>query len=177
MSQRRSHAVAASVGGRLWVCGGKGSGAAERLCSAERLDTSTSRWVPLPPMLEPRSQAAAAVVGGALHVCGGFDGVQHLRSAERLSPGAGAWRRLPAMNEGRSSAAAAALAGRLYICGGYDGEQVLRTVEVYDARSNAWVAGSAPPMLVARAHATATTLWSMPGALCSDAVRGEPVPK
>jgi N-acetylneuraminic acid mutarotase len=175
MSERRSHPVAASVGGRLVVCGGKGEGTL-RLDSVERLDPEGAGWEPLPPMLERRSQAASAVVRGALHVCGGFDGVQHLRSVEYLSRGV--WRMSLPMAVPRSSAAAAAVAGRLYVCGGFDGAQHLQSAEVLQVGGTAAadpagerglrsLAGRGgwqpmPPMLVARSHATAAAMWSLP---------------
>jgi len=55
-----SNAEATAAGGCGWLCVFGGNGAGQSLSSAERFDTVTGRWVPLPPMRWARDDAAAA---------------------------------------------------------------------------------------------------------------------
>jgi len=51
---------ATAAGGGGWLCVFGGNGAGQSLSSAERFDTVTGRWLPLPPMRWARDDAAAA---------------------------------------------------------------------------------------------------------------------
>eukprot|EP00927_Polykrikos_kofoidii_P037678 TRINITY_DN31899_c0_g1_i1.p1 TRINITY_DN31899_c0_g1~~TRINITY_DN31899_c0_g1_i1.p1 ORF type:complete len:425 (-),score=54.25 TRINITY_DN31899_c0_g1_i1:296-1570(-) len=89
--ESRSNAVAASLDGRLYVCGGVGN-RGQTLRSAERWDPTTWRWERLPNMLTARSFGAARAVGGCLSVCGGIDeSGKPITTTENFDPKSGTW--------------------------------------------------------------------------------------
>jgi len=111
MMQPRSVTAAASVDGRLYVCGGHNG--QQELSSAERYDPGAGAWEAMLPLSQRRSGAAVAVAAGRLYVCGGYDGWEVLSSVERLGPEAAVWEPAPAMSERRDHAAAAVFTGGL----------------------------------------------------------------
>eukprot|EP00930_Biecheleria_cincta_P074670 TRINITY_DN61886_c0_g1_i1.p1 TRINITY_DN61886_c0_g1~~TRINITY_DN61886_c0_g1_i1.p1 ORF type:complete len:364 (-),score=47.72 TRINITY_DN61886_c0_g1_i1:137-1228(-) len=92
LNQPRAHAVAAGIGGILYVCGGIGpDGAALR--SAERWDSSKGSWEMLAPMRCARSWPAAKICRGSLLVYGGWDALgSPLDTAELFDPVSACWR-------------------------------------------------------------------------------------
>lgn len=91
LNQPRAHAVAVSIGGVLYVCGGMGlDGAALR--SAERWESSIGRWEMLAPMENARSWPAAKICRGRLLVSGGWDALGNpLDTAELFDPASACW--------------------------------------------------------------------------------------
>jgi serine/threonine protein kinase/N-acetylneuraminic acid mutarotase len=96
-----------------------------------------SRWVELPPLLQPRAAAAAAVVGDRIVVTGGvgangktlnttevFDGTTWTLGAEMPTP--------------RQMLGAASDGKQMYAVGGTNGTSDLATVEAYDPATNTW---------------------------------------
>lgn len=173
MHRRRSEAVAASLGGRLYICGGHNG--VHDLAEVEVLDlfpfssqphpsSSSSATKPPPPTWREaaplsygRQAAAAAVVAGKLVVCGGSAAPEPHRSVESLCPTSGVWEELPNMLEGRKGAVAAAVGGKLYVCGGTgvaDGQRcVLQSMERFDPLMRDWEAF--PSLGMPRSHAAA----------------------
>lgn len=91
LNQPRAHAVAASVGGVLYVCGGIGlDGAALR--SAERWDSSIGTWEMVAPMEHARWWPAAKLCRGCLLVFGGWDALGNpFDTAELFDPASACW--------------------------------------------------------------------------------------
>lgn len=107
MSEGRAVAVAATLGSRLYVCGGY-DGLLQPLSSTERLLPEAGTWETIASMSCGRSYAAGGATAGCLYVFGGRDGAQVLKSAEIFDPATGSWKSLPPMSERRSGTAAAA---------------------------------------------------------------------
>jgi len=169
MLEKRVGPAAASLGGRLYVCGGMEG--ADDLRSVEQLDPASPEpvWEALPPMKHTRYGAAAAAVAGKLYVCGGTVSAVAVRSVECFDPALRVWRGMPEMSGCRSCTAAASVAGQLYVVGGKAGRLCLGSVELFDPAARAWRAVA--PMLQGRRGAAAAAaggplhlrLW--PGAL------------
>src|ERR671925_892239 len=71
LSQRRSYAAAAAVGGRIYVAGGMVGETGRQLASFQVFDPRLGRWSGLPALPEPVRAAAAAAVGSVVLVAGG----------------------------------------------------------------------------------------------------------
>src|SRR5919108_4809422 len=71
LSQRRSYAAAAAVGGRIYVAGGMVGETGRHLASFQVFDPRLGRWSGLPALPEPVRAAAAAAVGSVVLVAGG----------------------------------------------------------------------------------------------------------
>ena len=84
VQKRCGHSCLTLLDGSVVVLGGY-AGDFDYLPSIERLDFSTSQWLPLPPMSVPRSGPAAVIgPGGAIYVAGGSpDGRVGHKSLER----------------------------------------------------------------------------------------------
>jgi len=161
MNERRFGAIAASLNGYLYVCGG-GDGE-RRLQSAERFDLTNNRWECIPSMAAARDGATAVVVNGCLIVCGGNDGTQNLASVELFDPRVWVWQDMPPMRRARDGPASATLAGLVYVFGGIIGSSrrhrgvVSATAECFDPRTRHWE--ELPPMRIGvRAGAVAVTI-------------------
>merc|ERR1719210_2574563 len=101
MSQPRSGACAAALGGWIYVCGGCGGEGDVPGGSVERLSPAEVRWEPLPDMCERRRGAVALAAQGHLYVCGGEGGGSGeyvLSSVERFKPESWYWETLPPMS-------------------------------------------------------------------------------
>lgn len=97
MLWRRDGPAAASLIGRIWVCGGFDGQQSLSLSSIECFDPHRGNWRKIRSMLSRRAGAASAVVSGQLYICGGYDGAQNLSDCERLDPSQGMWELLPSM--------------------------------------------------------------------------------
>lgn len=139
MSVGRSHACAAPVGKRLYICAGYG---ADRcLNSAERYNPETQEWEALPDMLDKRYDAGCAAVGQYLYVFGGADGgAEPLRSGERFDAKEGKWEPMRAMLQRRQGAASQELYGLIYVLGGHNGVESINTVERFNPANGKWEA-------------------------------------
>merc|ERR1740130_1834169 len=84
MLQHRAAAAAATLEGRLFVCGGWSG--QQYLNTVEAFNATTGHWCVMPPMARHAAAAAAATVAGCLYVCGGWDGREALSEVECYSP-------------------------------------------------------------------------------------------
>ncbi|ORA42679.1 protein kinase, partial [Mycolicibacterium chubuense] len=101
-----------------------------------------SRWVQLPPLLQPRAAGAAAVVGDRIVVAGGVDADGKVLDTTEVFDGT-AWTLGAPMPTPRQLLAAASDGKLVYAVGGTSGAD-LATVEAYDPAANTWTA--MPPL-------------------------------
>lgn len=105
--------VAASLRGRVYVCGGTtGNGLA--VSTVESFDPGSETWSAAPPMQLGRGDAAAVVAAGRLYVLGGWrylqPGMPCERTVERLDLATGLWELLPwQLSDGRCGFCAGAV--------------------------------------------------------------------
>ena len=96
-----------------------------------------SRWVELPPLLQPRAAAAAAVVGDRIVVTGGVDATGKLLTTTEIFDG-NSWTLGAEMPTPRQMLGAASDDKVVYAVGGTDGTSDLTTVEAYDPAADTW---------------------------------------
>jgi N-acetylneuraminic acid mutarotase len=132
------HAMAVTWQGNPVVLGGwRADGGNTRVATDRVWRVVNSRWVELPPLLQPRAAAAAAVVGNRIIVSGGvgangkpitttevFDGNTWTLGAEMPGP--------------RSMLGSASDGQLMYVVGGTDGSSDVATVQSYDPAANSW---------------------------------------
>lgn len=103
-----------------------------------------SRWMELPPLLQPRAAAAAAVVGDRVVVTGGVDADGRVLGTTEVYDGTG-WKLGAPMPTPRQLLAAASDGKRIYALGGTNGTADLATVEAYDPAADSWTTMAALP--------------------------------
>ena len=161
MPTRRLAAVAAEIGGKIYVIGGASVHPGAKLVSLgpavphraldanEMYDPATNKWELRSPMPTARNHAAAGVVGGNIYVIGGRLGAVNVSLGsntdvvEKYDPEADSWGtaglRMPTA---RSGMGWATYKNRIYIAGGeiYDAHMfaTVRAVEAYDPAVNQW---------------------------------------
>lgn len=155
----QAESVAASIGGRIHVVGGRAPAGSLNQNWGDHLDTDlhwaydsgANRWERRAPLPTPRNSAAGAVVGGLLFVIGGrtvSDG--NAAVCEVYEPVSDRWQKiapLPApirqmAPRGQGGLAAAVWNGRIYAFGGEwfgpTGSGVYADVWEYDPRADRW---------------------------------------
>jgi N-acetylneuraminic acid mutarotase len=166
---KRGSAIAAEVGGKIYVIGGattmEGSkdpfftafGPARVLGTNEVYDPATNKWESRNPMSVPRNHAFSGVVNGKIYVIGGRTGHGFILSAtntnvvEEYDPVSNMWsipkERMPTA---RSGGASGTDGRRIYVAGGEVTTTALvgayRAVEAYDPATNSWTALPSMPM-------------------------------
>jgi serine/threonine protein kinase/N-acetylneuraminic acid mutarotase len=103
-----------------------------------------SKWVELPPLLQPRAAAAAAVVGDLLVVTGGVDANGKLLNTTEIYDGSG-WRLGAPMPTPRKMPGSASDGKLVYTVGGTNGTSDLTAVEAYDPVADTWTPMPALP--------------------------------
>ena len=166
---KRGSAIAAEVGGKIYVIGGattmEGSkdpfftafGPARVLGTNEVYDPATNKWESRNPMSVPRNHAFSGVVNGKIYVIGGRTGHGFILSAtntdvvEEYNPASNTWsipkERMPTA---RSGGASGTDGRRIYVAGGEVTTTELvgafRAVEAYDPATNSWMTLPSMPM-------------------------------
>jgi serine/threonine protein kinase/N-acetylneuraminic acid mutarotase len=121
------------------VLGGwRTDGANQKVATDRVWRVVNSRWVELPPLLQPRAAAAAAVVGDRIVVTGGVDADGRLLNTTEIFDGT-AWKLGEPMPTPRRMLAGTADDKLVYIAGGNNGTSDLTTVEAYDPAANTWM--------------------------------------
>ena len=119
MHEGRHHHGAATLNGRLYAVGGRGT-ADFSMSGAERLDPRTGTWERLPQL--PQGSGGLAVVAGGgrvIAISGGDDDEGWVTPATwALDPVTLHWTRLPDLRRPRHGHAAAAAAGGVFVFGG-----------------------------------------------------------
>ena len=166
---KRGAAVAAEVGGKIYVIGGatttEGSkdpffsffGPSRVLGTNEVYDPATNKWESRAPMSVPRNHAFSGVVNGKIYVIGGRTGHGFILSAtntdvvEEYNPISNTWsvpkERMPTA---RSGGASGSDGRRIYVAGGEvttkDLVGAFKSVEAYDPVTNSWMTLPSMPM-------------------------------
>jgi N-acetylneuraminic acid mutarotase len=175
MPSKRGAAVAAVVGGRIYVIGGAGNhpGSTETyidrtpgrpslhraVATVEEYDPATNTWRERNAMPTARNHSAVGVVGGRIYVIGGRVGSAFMSTGsntdivEEYNPAADQWGAIKApMPTPRSGVAWGVHRGRIYVAGGevraYGYNAAHKAVEAYDPAANRWII--LPPMIVQR---------------------------
>ncbi len=132
------HAMSATWQGNPVVLGGwRTDGTNPKVATDQVWRVVNSRWVELPPLLQPRAAAAAAVVGDRIVVTGGVDADGKELNTTEIFDG-NTWTLGAAMPTPRQMLAAASDGNLVYAVGGSDGTSDLATVEAYDPGANRW---------------------------------------
>jgi N-acetylneuraminic acid mutarotase len=166
---KRGSAIAAEVGGKIYVIGGattmEGSkdpfftafGPARVLSTNDVYDPVTNKWESRNPMSVARNHAFSGVVNGKIYVIGGRTGQGFILSAtntnvvEEYDPVSNMWsipkERMPTA---RSGGASGSDGRRIYVAGGEVTTTALvgayRAVEAYDPATNSWTSLPSMPM-------------------------------
>jgi N-acetylneuraminic acid mutarotase len=166
---KRGSAIAAEVGGKIYVIGGattmEGSkdpfftafGPAKVLATNDVYDPATNTWESRNPMSVPRNHAFSGVVNGKIYVIGGRTGHGFILSAtntdvvEAYDPASNTWsmpkERMPTA---RSGGASGSDGRRIYVAGGEVTTTELvgafRAVEAYEPATNSWMTLPSMPM-------------------------------
>jgi len=166
---KRGSAIAAEVGGKIYVIGGattmEGSkdpfftafGPARVLATNDVYDPATNTWESRNAMSVPRNHAFSGVVNGKIYVIGGRTGHAFILSAtntdvvEEYNPASNMWsipkERMPTA---RSGGASGTDGRRIYVAGGEVTTTELvgafRAVEAYDPATNSWMTLPSLPM-------------------------------
>jgi serine/threonine protein kinase len=120
------------------VLGGwRTDGANQKVATDRVWRVINSRWVELPPLLQPRAAAAAAVVGDRIVVAGGVDANGRALNTTEIFDGT-AWKLGAPMPTPRQMLAGTADDKLVYVVGGNNGTADLTTVEAYDPTANTW---------------------------------------
>ena len=166
---KRGSAIAAEVGGKIYVIGGattvEGSkdpfftflGPARVLGNNDVYDPATNKWQSREPMSVPRNHAFSGVVNGKIYVIGGRTGHGFILSAtntdvvEEYNPVSNTWSgpkdRMPTA---RSGGASGTDGRRIFAAGGEVTTKELvgafKAIEAYDPMTNSWIALPSMPM-------------------------------
>ena len=166
---KRGSAIAAEVGGKIYVIGGattmEGSkdtyfsffGPSRVLGTNEVYDPATNKWESRAPMSVPRNHAFSGVVNGKIYVIGGRTGHGFILAAtntdvvEEYNPISNTWsvpkERMPTA---RSGGASGSDGRRIYAAGGEvttkDLVGAYKSVEAFDPLTNSWMTLPSMPM-------------------------------
>ena len=166
---KRGSAVAAEVGGKIYVIGGATTvegakdpfftffGPSRVLGTNEVYDPATNKWESRRPMSVPRNHAFGGVVNGKIYVIGGRTGHGFILSAtntdvvEEYNPINDSWsvpkERMPTA---RSGGASGTDGRRIYVAGGEvttkDLVGAFKSVEAYEPATNSWTTLPSMPM-------------------------------
>jgi serine/threonine protein kinase/N-acetylneuraminic acid mutarotase len=134
------HAAAVTWQHTPVVLGGwRSEGSDERIATDRVWRVVNSRWVELPPLLQPRAAAAAAVVGDRIVVTGGVDAGGRLLNTTEVYDGS-SWKPAAPIPTPRQLLGAASDGKLMYAAGGTTGTADLAAVEAYDPVADRWSA-------------------------------------
>ncbi|WP_319434766.1 protein kinase domain-containing protein [Mycobacterium sp. RTGN5] len=139
------HAMSVTWQGTPCVLGGwRAEGTNTEIATDKVWRVVNSRWVELPPLLQPRAAGVAAVVGGRLVVTGGVGVTGKLLNTTEVFDGT-TWKLGAEMPTPRKMLGGASDDKVVYTVGGTDGTNDLATVEAYDPAADSWTALPALP--------------------------------
>ena len=130
-----NHAMAASVGGTVYVMGGYTSSGPP---SNQAFALQGDGWEPLPPMPEARAAGGAAAAAGKIYVAGGVGPSGLAGSTLVLDPATGTWSTVPGLLSPREHLGVASFGDRVYVVGGRTGSGNLADNEVLDPDTGTW---------------------------------------
>jgi len=161
MPTKRGAAVAAAVGGKLYVIGGGAQLPGDTnpgihparphrsLGTVEEYDPATNTWRERSPMPIPRNHAAIGAVKGKIYVIGGRLGAAFITAmpgnsdlVQEYDPAKNSWALKAAMPTPRSAVAFGVINEKIYVAGGevqsYEYLAAFRALEAYDPATNTW---------------------------------------
>ncbi|TDO08152.1 serine/threonine protein kinase [Mycobacterium sp. BK086] len=139
------HAMAVTWQGTPCVLGGwRADGANTQVATDKVWRVVNSRWVELPPLLQPRAAGVAAVVGGRLVITGGVGANGKLLNTTEVFDGT-VWKLGAEIPTPRKMLGGASDDKVVYAVGGSDGANDLASVEAYDPVADSWTALPALP--------------------------------
>lgn len=161
----RAEGVAAAVGSKIYVIGGRVRATPDAshfndhadTVIAEVLDTSTAQWSRIADAPTARNSAASAVIDGRIYVVGGRQALRqadgslrqvNVAALEVFDPATGQWSSRAPMPQAQGGLAAAAHAGKLYVFGGEQWvpeQKVFSESWVYDPATDRWAPAPALP--------------------------------
>jgi serine/threonine protein kinase/N-acetylneuraminic acid mutarotase len=134
------HAMSVTWQGTPCVLGGwRAEGTNTQIATDKVWRVVNSRWVELPPLLQPRAAGVAAVVGGRLVIIGGVGANGKLLNTTEVFDGT-TWKLGAEMPTPRKMLGGASDDKVVYAVGGTDGTNDLATVEAYDPAADSWTA-------------------------------------
>jgi len=141
MTQMRMRHGSATVGGRVYVVGGKDQGG-HALASMERYDALEDAWERVAPMHTARTGLGVGALAGRLYAVGGrHDSGCRLRTVECYNVQTDSWCERAPMSVARGAVKVGALNGHLYAIGGRsDQGEAVASVERYDPILDEWKA-------------------------------------
>jgi serine/threonine protein kinase/N-acetylneuraminic acid mutarotase len=132
------HAMSVTWQGTPVVLGGwRTEGSNSKVATDRVWRVANSRWVELPPLLQPRAAGAAAVVGDRIVVAGGVDTNGELLNTTEIFDG-NSWALGTAIPTPRQMLGSASDSKVVYAVGGTNETSDLNTVEAYDPAANTW---------------------------------------
>lgn len=132
------HAMSATWQDTPIVLGGwRTEGANPKVATDRVWRIVNSRWIELPPLLQPRAAGVAAVVGDRVIVTGGVDASGKVLNTTEIFDG-NAWRLGAPLPTPRQMLGAASDGKLVYAVGGTNGTNDLAVVEAYDPAADTW---------------------------------------
>ncbi|OBC02907.1 protein kinase [Mycobacterium sp. 852013-50091_SCH5140682] len=139
------HAMSVTWQGTPVVLGGWRTEGTNREIATDKVwRVVNSRWVELPPLLQPRAAGAAAVIGDRLVVTGGVGANGRLLNTTEIFDGT-SWKLGAEIPTPREMLDATSDDKLVYAVGGTDGAVDLPTVEAYDPAADTWTSLPALP--------------------------------
>jgi hypothetical protein len=156
---RHAEAVAATIGDRIHIVGGRTPKASGNRAYGDHADTdhhlvydaATDAWTEAAPALTKRNSATGGMINGLWHVAGG----RHVDNGpsdahEVYDAKEDRWRQAAPMPKGSGAGgnAAGVIGGKLYVFGGeyfHDGGRVHAEVWSYDPQTDQWAAEAPMP--------------------------------
>ncbi len=148
-----SAASAVTLGGKIYVIGGKNGSATARY--TQIYDPVTDSWRLGAPIPTASQGSAGVAFGNYIYIFGGDDGIKGYEDkVYQYNPETNVWTQKTSMPTARSAAAAAVIDGRIYVVGG-DAPTAywVPNLESYDPVSDTWTVLA--PMTIGQANLSA----------------------
>jgi N-acetylneuraminic acid mutarotase len=114
----REHLAVTSLGGRIYVIGGRKAGADTNLALVEVLTPGRRKWQRLPRLPSSRGGTGAAGIAGSIVSVGGETSTRTIGTVYRYDVKRRRWSRLPNLPTPRHGLGVVAVGGRVYVIGG-----------------------------------------------------------
>src|ERR1700680_3764583 len=134
----RTEVAVATVGSRIYVIGGSGSGNVDQAVN-EEYDTATQKWRERARIPQGMNHIGAVGYAGKVYTFGGFDQLDQSPVADAYvyNPPTNRWSAIAPLPTALGSASVAVLQGKIHIVGGRGTESVT-THFIYDPATNTY---------------------------------------
>ena len=130
--QEDRNVAAASLGGKIYVAGGKHRN------DLRVYDPDTDSWEIKSQLPAGREAAGGVALGGKFYVVGGKSGSTAESTVQCYDPATNSWSTKANMPTARFFASTGAVGGKIYVVGGEVAGGVTNKVEVYDPVNDSW---------------------------------------